>query len=113
MKNEDGTWNLIVDMEDTFDFTDLQNPFFETIEVEQPKLGKKDKRLKPREDLFHVFGWAANDAACISQKLGAITPFDVKIHFTVANFEVKREWLTGEEWDEVLGGLSQWLFGEQ
>ena len=100
-------------MKDTFDFTDWQNSFFETIEVEQPKLGKKDKRLRPREDIFRVLGWAANDAAYISQKLGAITPFEVEIHFSVENFEVKREWLTGEEWERILVGLSHWYFGEQ
>ena len=70
-KNEDGTWNLEVEMTDTYDFTDLV------------KFWEKD-------GFFNKAGWFANDLAHLSQKSGAITPFEVTIYFTMKNYEVKK-----------------------
>ena len=71
-RNEDGTWNLEVEMTDTYDFTDLV------------KFWEKD-------GFFNKAGWAANDLAYFSQESGAITPFDVKIHFTMKNYGVEKK----------------------
>ena len=89
-KNEDGSWNLEIEMKDTYDFTEFKNPLFEPEYVEQPKLGKIDKRWKFMSK-GGIFANMANDGAYISQKLGAITPFDVKIRFFMKNYGVEKK----------------------
>ena len=88
-KNEDGSWNLEIELRDTYDFTEFKNPLFEPKYVEQPKLGRTDKRWKLMSK-NGIFANMANDGAYISQKLGAITPFLVIIRFTIENYGVER-----------------------
>ncbi|MCI8335642.1 MAG: hypothetical protein HFI72_00540 [Peptococcaceae bacterium] len=110
--NEDGTWNLEIEMTDTYDFTEHENIFIGSRWVEDEQSGKKHKEwyIRSKGDMF---AWAANNAAHFSQETGAIHPFELKICFTMENFEVKREWLTGEDWENILDGLSQQLSGDQ
>lgn len=70
-KNDDGTWNLQVLMVDiyNFDYKDLEK---------LKSLGEK-------------LSWAINNIAYSSQEVGAITPFDVEIRFTMENYKIKRE----------------------
>ncbi|WP_418791464.1 hypothetical protein [Phosphitispora sp. TUW77] len=61
-KNSDGTWQITGNITDVFNFTEFKNPYAQ-------------KSMKA------VIGWAGNDAAVISEKLGAIRPVPVKINF--------------------------------
>ena len=71
-KNTDGTWNLEFKLTDKYDFTEFVK-FWEL------------------EGTWEKLGWAINDLAHWSQKLGAITPFDVEIRFTIKNYQVKNK----------------------
>ena len=65
--NNDGTKNIYVHLNDTYDYTEILT-----------SMNKKDL------DLFNIsFGSLANDAATISSKFDAINSYDVDIYFTI------------------------------
>lgn len=68
-KNEDGTWNLEVLAKDKYDFD--------------------YKDLSELESLKEKASWFINNMAHFSQESGSVTPYDVEIHFTLKNYEVK------------------------
>lgn len=66
-KNEDGSWNLYIEMTDIYDFTERLR-VFESDSIEEG------------------IGRAANNAAIISQDLGAITTYPIEVRFTMKNY---------------------------
>lgn len=71
---------------DTFDFTELKKPLYKDGE-ELKGIENLDKwEFRSRGD---IFASTANDAAYFSQKMGAITLFDVIIRFAMKNYKVE------------------------
>lgn len=55
-----GSWELSIYLSDTFHFTQIKNPL-------------------AQETKSAMLGWAGNDVALLSQKLGAISPVEIEI----------------------------------
>ena len=87
-KNEDGSWNLEIELKDTFDFTEFKNPLYKDGEELKGIENLDEWEFRTKGD---IFASTANDFAYISQKMGAITPFDVVIRFTMVNYVVSDE----------------------
>ena len=64
--NNDGIWEIHVTLQDTYDFTEIQS-----------FMGNKNSEFSTHFSL----GTIANDAATISQNLGAINSYNVRIEF--------------------------------
>lgn len=75
-KNEDDTWKLEGEINDTYDFTDFKN-------------------LKQYVDdenwITDIFSTLLNNFGVVSSKYGVIKTYDVKIKFNINNYEIKIE----------------------
>ena len=87
-KNEDGSWKLEIEIKDSYDFTEFENPKWYIEEDEIPATGKTDQKRKIRSG-GQIFAWTANDLAHLYQNSGAIIPFSVTIRFAMKNYKVE------------------------
>lgn len=74
-KNDNNTWNLEIEINDTYDFTDF----------------KELKEYVDREDskLTDIFSTLLNNFGVASSKYGVIKEYDVKIRFNLNNYVVE------------------------
>ena len=64
-KQDNGKWIICSQLDDVYDFTQIQTYMGENMKI----------------TFDNLKGTIANDAAVISQKLGAINPYNVKVQF--------------------------------
>ena len=74
-KNDNNTWNLQIEINDTYDFTDF----------------KELKEYADKEDsiLTDIFSTLLNNFGVVSSEYGVIKKYDIKIKFNLNNYVVE------------------------
>ena len=75
IKNEDDTWNLDGEINDTYDFTEFKN---------------LKEYVDNEETIFSdIFSTLLNNFGVVSSEYGVIKTYDVKIKFNFSNYKIK------------------------
>ena len=75
IKNEDNTWNLEGEINDTYDFTEFKD--------------LKEYADNKESVLTDILSTLLNNFGVISSEYGVIKPYDVKIKFKFSNYKIK------------------------
>ena len=75
LKNEDGTWRLEGEINDTYDFTEFKN--------------LKEYADNKEAILTDIFSTILNNFGVASSEYGVIKTYEVKIKFNFSNYEIK------------------------
>ena len=75
IKNEDNTWNLEGEINDTYDFTEFKD---------------LKEYVDNKEEIFtDIFSTLLNNFGVVSYEYGVIKKYDVKIKFNFSNYKIK------------------------
>ena len=78
IKNEDDTWNLEIEINDTYDFTDFKN------------LKEYVDSNKTYKDVFmDIFSTLLNNFGVVSSEYGVIKTYEVKIKFQLNPYKIE------------------------
>ena len=87
-KNKDNKWDLNIEILDRFDFTDFVFP--EEYNDKYKEINKQEDKTQTQKAMSSVkngLGYTLNNMALASVQYGVLKEYDVKISFSINNYE--------------------------